>query len=471
MKFIDRSQVLAIILTVTLFVAFLGALIGQQERLYGYQPYVQKFFTDHGESDRLFNQRVEIHSGEFVLPYTSLLRTTTFILSEGGSVPSDLLFQYGAVFLRALYVILVMMIVMTMTHRVQYALVSGLIIFTSPFFVVQSPSLIPENVAVLFFLLMIWGFEKYKRTGRIVFMLVVILAMVANIAYDPTSVVMNGIIVLGYALVFLFSEALRKIEVTFFSVLIALILMIPMFGTLLNIISTTYFSFGDNTRWIQYAGENALAPTVNTFFEIIGYPVTIFSILGIVAIVRRRVRQYLHLLVMLACIVLLMVNVSPSLTLNPGRMQTYLYIVLLLISGVYVSLLFSRTSRLIRMMLIAVFVSYSIATFLTNPLWARLTDEEVEIAQIVNAFLIDNPDHIVFVDADGMRLSVLIEHPDQLCAFWEPIYQWYVPPASGDIPNCNGAEYRIAEIGLSLPEYRIVQQTNDIALYQRIVDV
>jgi len=470
MKVINRSQLLAIFLTITLFGVFLLAQINQQDRLYGFQPYVQQFFTDFGEPDQLFNQRVEIYSGEFVLPYNSLLRTTMYTVSEGGTIDSTLLFQYAPVFLRMLYVLLIMMIVIAMTDKVQYALVTGLVVFTSPFFVFRSPLVIPENIALLFFLLMIWGFEKYKQTGRVVFMLVVILSILGNALYQPTSILISSIIVIGYTIVFLFSEDPRKIEVTFFSVLISLILLLPMFGTLLAIVSNTMTGFGDNAVWEQYRQSNTLVPTVTTYFELIGYPVTIFAVLGVIAIVRRAWRRYLHLLVMLGCMILLMLNISPTLEIDPGRMQAYLYIVLVLIAAVYISQLFTRTSRLVRMMLIAVLVAFGIATMLKNPPWQRLSPEELEIAQLVNQALDDNPDEIVYVETEAMSLATLVRHPDQLCAYWDPIYQLYIPPATEDIPDCTVADYRIARTGRTLPDYRIVQQTDTLSLYQRIVD-
>jgi len=469
MKFVDRSQMPAIFLTISLFVAFMSIQVGLADRLYGFQPYVQQFFADYGEPDELFTQRVEIYSGDFVVSNTSLLRTTSYVVSEGGTLDSSLLFLFGGIFLRALYALLVMMIMIAMEHKVQYALVLGLVIFTSPFFVFGSTPLVPANVAILFFLLMIWGFEKYKRTGRIVFMLVVILSMLGNILYDPTSVVINAIIVLSYGLVFLFNEDPRKIEVTFTSTLIALILLLPIFATLLNIVSTSLGTFGDNSIWAQYIGAD-LQPTVNTFFEIVGYPVMIFSVLGVVAVVRWQWRRYLHLLVMLACVLLLMLNITPRLTINPARMQAYLYFVLILISGVYISLLFTRTSRLVRMMLIAVFVSYGIAVMLTTPPFERLTDDELALATTINQLLQDNPNDIVYVETEAMALAVLIDHPAQLCAYWEPVFQFYVPPESGDVPDCTIAEYRLAETGRTLSDYRIVTQTDTVSIYQRIVD-
>lgn len=470
MKFIDRSQLLAIFLTITLYVAFLGVQASLLQRLYGYEPYIQKFFADHGEPDELFNQRVDIYSGQLILPNTSLLRTTTYTVSEGGMTDSDLLYTYGAVFLRGIFVLLVMMIVIAMTNKVQYALVTGLICFTSPFFVFRSTSLIPENVSVLFFLLLIWGFEQYKRTGRIVFMPVVIMAIIGNIIYYPNSVVMNLVIVFGYVMVFLFNEDPRKIEVTLFTVMIALILLLPMFDTIVGILGATLHSFGDNSVWELYTYGD-LGPDINSYFELIGYPTSIFAILGIVVIVRWQWRKYLHLLVMLACILFLMVELSPRLFVDPARMQTYLYLVLLLIVGVYMSVLFTRTSRFVRMMLISIFVAYGIATMLTNPPWQRITLDELAMVETANQFLAENSDEIIYVDADAADLSILIEHPKQLCAYYDPIFQWYVPPKSGDVPDCTGVEYIIASNELSLPDYRIVDQTDDLALYQRIVDV
>lgn len=469
MKVLNRSQLLAIFLTLTLFAIFLFTQMSQNDILYSLNPWTQRFFTDFGEPQQLFTQAVSIQSGDLVLPHPSLLRTNTYLLSEVGQLDSFQIYQFGSIILRIIYTILVMMIVITMTGKVQYALVICLIIFTSPFFIFRSHVLIPQNVTVLFFLLMIWGFEKYRKTGRIIFLSMVMLSLLGNAVYDPTSIMVSGIIIVSYTALFLANEDLRKTEMTYFSLLIVVVLLLPMFDTLLQVIQTTFTRFGDNSIWAQYVKSPAgtLTPLVNTYFEIIGYPVSIFSVLGIFAIVWRSLRQYIHLLVMLGLILLFMVNLSPQPSLTPSRMQDYIYIPLLLISAVYVSVLFSRTGRLIRMALISLLITMSLATMIKNPPWIRLNDGTLGMANSVNSLLNAEEDTTVFIEADAMFLTNLIRHPDQVCAYWDPVFQWYRPPVNNEIPDCTQADYRVRLDNQPIVPYQFVQQIGDYSLFER----
>lgn len=472
MKTLNRSQLLAIFLIIILFCTFLFEQMVQNDVLYALPPWTQHFFTDFGESEQLYSQAVAIHSGELVLPYSSLLRTTTYFVAEGGAVDSFVLFQFGSILLRVVYTLLVMMIVIAMTHKVQYALVMGIVIFSSPFFVFRSHVFIPQNVAVLFFLLMIWGFEKYRKFGRLVFLLVVMLSLLGNVFYDPTSLIVSGIIIISYTLHFLINGDIRKVEFTYFSILICVILLIPSFETLIGVLQSTFNSFGDNSIWAQYIGgtDASLPPLVNTYFELIGYPVTIFSLLGIVVILRQGIRRYIHLLVMLGLMLLFTVNLSPNLILSPGQMQDYIYIPLLLISAVYVSVLFTRTGRLVRMGLISILIAFGMATMLDTPPWLQVDSGAFEVVDRVDALLDDNRDAIVYVEADAMFTAVLLNHPEQVCAYWDPVFQWYHQPTSGTVPDCTQATYRITHNNRSLRQYQIIQQIDSYSVYERLPD-
>jgi hypothetical protein len=470
MKFVNRSQTLAVFLSIILFAAFLHAQISLFDRLYGYQPYVQKFFTDYGESDQLLNKRVSIYSGELALPHASLLRTTAYIMSNGHVDNSQIIYTYGAIVARAIFVLLVMMIVITMTRKVQYALVMGLIIFTSPFFVFRSTSLVPENIAILFFLLLIWALEQYKHNGRVVFMPVVIMAIIGNVAYDPTSIIFNAVIIVAYVISFGVNKTPRKIEVTLISVLITVVLLSPMFDTISTIITTSFNHFGDNSIFNQYKNIDQL-PTPSIYFELIGYPVFIFATLGIISIIRWQWRRDLHILIMLTGTLALMLNLSPTIHIDPWRMQAYLYVILLLCVAVYIALLFSRISRFMRMMLISILISYGIATMLTNPPFQSITADEIELAQLANTQLDAQPDDIVFIGREAASLAMLITHPEQLCTYYDPISVRYLPPQSGEIPPCNKATFVISISGLSLSNYQILSQADNLTLYQRTTNI
>lgn len=470
MKVLNRSQLLAIALIITLFVAFMLAQMLQHEALYTLAPWTQRFFTDFGESEQLFSRAVPIYSGELVLPYSSLLRTTTYLVANGGAMDSFVLFQFGSVMLRVVYVILVMMIMIVMAGKVQYALVMGIVIFSSPFFVFRSYVFIPQSVALLFFLAMIWGFEKYRQSGRLLFLLVVMLSLLGNVFYEPTSLIVSGIIIISYTLHFLINGDIRKVEFTYFSILICVILLIPMFDTLIGVVQSTFNSFGDNSIWVQYTrGTSApLPPLVNTYFELIGYPIMIFALLGMMVILRQGIRRYIHLLVMLGLMLLLTLNLSPEVTLSPGRMQDYLYIPLLLIAGVYVSVLFTRAGRLVRMALISILIALSIATMIHTPPWRQLEDGAIEVANTVNALLEDDREAIVYVEAEAMSTAMLLRSPGQVCAYWDPVFQWYRQPASGTAPDCTQADYRIVRDTRSIAQYRIIQQSGTYSVYERL---
>lgn len=470
MKVLNRSQLVAITLTIALFGIFLFSQLLQPSVLYTFNSWTQRFFTDFGESQSLFSQSVPIHSGTFVLPYQSLLRTTTYLVSNGGGFDSFIIFQFGSVVLRIVYMILVMMIVITLTHKVQLALVTGLLIFTSPFFVFRSHVFVPINVTVLFFLLMIWGFEKYNKIGRIVFLLPVILGLLGNTLYDPTSIIVSAIIILSYTVSFLINEKLRHLEFTYFSVLVCVVLLLPMFGTLIQVVQSGWNTFGDNSLWSLYSNNNdaPLLPLINTYFEMVGYPVMIFSTLGIVAIIWRDFRRYIHLVVMLGLMMLLMVNLSPQISLSPGRMQDYIYIPLLLISAIYISVMFSRSGRLVRMLLISILIAMGIATMINTPPWNRLPDKTQVVVDKLNQLLDEDPHATLYVESDVMFTAILIRHPEQICAYWDPVFQWYRPPTSGDVPDCTQADYRVRRDGRSLDQYQIIEQEGIYTVYKRL---
>ena len=292
MKTLNRSQSLAITLIIILFSTFLFAQMAQDNALFTLSPWTERFFTDFGESDQLFSQSSEIYSGSLILPHASLLRTNTFLVAEGGAIDSFLIMQFGSIVLRIIYVILIMMITLVMTNKVQFALVMGIMVFSSSFFVFRSHVFIPQNVTVLFFLSMIWGFEKYRQSGRLLFLLVVILSLLGNVFYDPTSLVISGIIIISYTLHFLINGDIRKIEFTYLSVLICVILLIPWFESLISIVIANFDTFGDNAIWAEYPYRTIAktSPFVTIYFSLVGYPVSIFSLLGIVAILRQGVR-------------------------------------------------------------------------------------------------------------------------------------------------------------------------------------
>jgi hypothetical protein len=300
----------------------------------------------------------------------------------------------------------------------------------------------------------------------------VMLSLLGNVFYDPTSLIVSGIIIISYTVHFLINGDIRKVEFTYFSILICVILLIPLFATLIGVVQSTFNSFGNNAIWAQYTrGTDApLLPLVNTYFELIGYPVTIFSLLGVVVILWQGVRRYIHLLVMLGLMLLFTINLSPNLTLSPGRMQDYLYIPLLLISGVYVSVLFTRTGRLVRMALISILIAFGMATMINTPPWRQLEDGAIEVANTVNALLEDDREAIVYVEADAMFTAMLLRSPEQICAYWDPVFQWYRQPSSGTVPDCTQADYRIARNNRSLQQYQIIQQIDTYSLYERLPD-
>jgi hypothetical protein len=471
MKTLNRSQLLAIVLILTLFGTFLLAQMFQYDVLYTLTPWKQHFFTDFGESEQLYSQVIVIHSGKLVLPYSSFLRTTTHLVAEGGAIDSFVLFRFGSVMLRVVYTLLVMMIVIVMTKKVQYALVMGIVVFSSPFFVFRSHMFIPQNVAVLFFLGMIWGFEKYRQSGRLLFLLVVMLSLLGNVVYDSASVIVSGIIIVSYSIHFLVNGDIRKVEFTYFSILICVILLIPSFETLISVVQSTFNSFGDNSIWANSQGRGApLPPLVNTYFELIGYPVSIFSLLGIVVILKQGLRRYIHLLVMLGLMLLFTVDLSPRLTLSPGRMQDYLYIPLLLISAVYVSVLFTRTARLVRMALISILIAFGMAAMINTPPQVEFDKNTIQVADTVNTLLDVNPDAIVYIEADAMFMTVLLQYPEQICTYWDPIFQWYRQPTSGAVPDCTQADYRIARGNRSVNQYQVIEPINTYNVYKRLSD-
>jgi hypothetical protein len=472
MKTLNRSQALAATLIVILFCAFLFAQMVNNDVLYTLSPWIQRFFTDFGESERLYSHSTMISSGDLVLPHASFLRTSTHLVAEGGAIDSFVLFQFGSILLRVFYVILIMMITIVMTGKIQYALVMGIMVFSSAFFVFRSHMFVPQNVAVLFFLSMIWGFEKYRQSGRLLFLSVVMLSLLGNVFYDPTSLIISGIIILSYTVHFLINGDIRKIEFTYFSLLICVILLIPWFETLIGIVVSTFSSFGDNSIWSQATRGTSepLPPIINTYFELIGYPVSIFASLGVVAILRQGIRRYGHLLVMAGLMLLLTVNVSPNLALSPGRMQDYLYIPLLLIASVYVAVLFTRTGRLVRMALISILVAFGLAIMIDTPPRIQLDSSAIKVTNEVDTLLSADPNATVYVEAEAMITTMLLRSPEQICAYWDSVFQWYRQPISGEPPDCTQATYRIVLGNRDIQHYEIIdpsEPTDVYSLYAR----
>ena len=97
-------------------------------------------------------------------------------------------------------------------------------------------------------------------------------------------------------------------------------------------------------------------------------------------------------------------------------MHDYLYIPLLLISAVYVAVLFTRTGRLVRMGLISILIAFGIATMIDTPPWVQVERGALQIADRVNDLLDQDPDAIVYVEADAMFTSMLLRSPEaNLC--------------------------------------------------------
>ena len=171
---------------------------------------------------------------------------------------------------------------------------------------------------------------------------------------------------------------------------------------------------------------------------------------------------------MLGLMALLMLDLSPQISLSPERMQDYIYIPLLLISAIYISVMFRRSGRLVRMMLVSILIAMGIATMISTPLWNRLPDKTVVIADKLNQLLEENPDATLYVESDVIFTAMLIRHPEQICAYWDPIFQWYHPPTSSDVPDCTKADYRLRQSGQSLDQYQIIDQEGIYTVYKRL---
>jgi len=471
MNSMTRIQLSTIVALLALFVGLIAIQLTNSGYLDSVDPWTHRFFTQFAESRMLYSDTVIIHNGQMQQPYLTFMRTVIYLLTQVGQIDTYTLFFYGSLVLRAVYILLTFACVLALTRHATTALICGVLLFTSPYFIFRSYMTFPENIAVLFFLGLILGFEKYRNSNKAIFLILVVVSLVGGAYFHPKSLYISGFIVAGYLLYFIVNVEFRKVEYTLLSIIVSLFITLPIFPNLTSTVSAVVIdNVGDNSIWGSFIQGDSryLPPGVNDYIQFIGYPVIILSMLGIIRCVRDGIRRNIHLLFMLACTFTLSLGTHLHIYMPTDRMQAYLYIPLVLIASVYLTSYIKRANHISQFFLLILITMFALSTTIDNKPWFALWHGEIPMSEQINILMAENPDAILEIDGDAIFMSVLMQYPDRICVPYVLEFPWYRPPQKDSIPDCSTADYHLARSNEPITGYRILANYDAYFLFTRL---
>lgn len=455
-------------LLIVTFLAILYAKIEDQPYLFSYDPWQHLLFSELGEAEEYFSRTLTYQGSVGELPYNSTMRSLLFLLHRISGLEIYVMMRLGGFFLRIPYLILVLLLVRTfVTDKPQFLLAATLLATTSSYFVWRTFILFPENLVILFHMLLFWASELSRRKGRAGDLVLVALAWGSVFYIHPRSIFYSSFIVGAYGV----SLWLNYSRPTFlkygFAILSGTIFAFPVLWDYAgDLVRTLQVNVGQNSSFGLVAAGNPryLPAGVQEFIDYTGALMLLGAAIGIVYLLRTHARKSIHLLLFFAASFGLALGPLFKIYVPTDRMQAYFYLpVIVLAATGYYHLIWKHAPRWLHAVLCAGFLAISVLTAVESRPWLGLQSGQIEMAEFINTRLANEPDALLFYDTPISTLWPLLRHPAQICI--ASVYDLHFSHSEDpdQIAKCSQADYVVTSI--ERPQLYLIQSIGVFSFY------
>jgi len=454
---------LLIIVVILLFASLIIIETAKTEYLYSFDPWAHLFFAKFAESEEFLSNNVTVHNGSIGASYKSFLRSNFYTFSMVSGVEMYQLVRFGGVFLRIIYTGLVYILILTITNEKLVALFTAIIIYASPYFAVRSYLSFPENFAILFYLLALWAFEKYRATKNASFLSIPSFSFVAAAYIHSKSIPFFSFIIVAYLTYFLIEKKYKEIKHIIISFAVSIVFMLP-------ILYDTFLSVSILQNNINFLTEDTLAarylpPTFSSYENYLSTLLLVLSIYGLFYIIKNHGKRYLPILILFLLTFILSLGMHLNIFVPADRMQAYLFLPIIMVVGVYLKHVYqSIESPLGKNFLITATVILALLNVQNISPWFPFWHGEIEISQTINELLEIDEEALVSIGDEEKMLLYLIDKPKQVCINGT-FYRFKRSGFQQSIHNCESSKYILSKSDTPPNDYRLFSQENDYFLY------
>lgn len=458
MKTLTRLHVFTLTLIVTLMCAILLMHIAASDHLIDKDAQQQLYLSRYAGIETMFGTGVEIYNGYFNVPHPSILQTQLDLIVQASEISLDTVYRFGALVLRGCYILLVFGLAVTLTNDRRIALVTCLMAISSQYFVHQSYILFPENVAVIFFLFLLWALERYRQSHHTPYLFGVFFALVGGLYVHPLSTFIAVLILIAYVIYFLVHLDWRSIEQTLLTLLFVCVVAFPI---IIRTFSTVIAFVTIQQPPVPTDAGFALRLLLD-YIVFIGLPFTLFLLPGLVYLGRWRWKANIHVLVFTIPTIFLAIGTYAQVFVPITQLRAYLLLPLVMVGSLYVKHLFKRMPQ-VGIFFVLIFVTaFAVDTLVRVPETTSITAEERNLTRTINSYLAEFPDRYLILDSEDTDLIYLIEHPQQVCA-----YENVTPKPDTDYV-CADPDLVIVHEDTTFAGYVLVSRYGDRYLLERV---
>jgi len=338
-------------------------------------------------------------------------------------------------------------------------------IYVSPYFAVRSFISFPENFAILFYLLAIWAFEKYRSTEKAAFIYITGFSFVSSAYIHAKSIPFFSFIFIAYFTYFLVERNINAIKHLIISFAISAIFVLP-------ILIETFLSVSVLQNNINFQTNETLAarytpPTFSSYENHIGTLLFVSSIFGLIYIVKKHRRNHLPIIILFTLSFTLSLGMHLNIFVPTDRMQAYLFLPIIMIVGVFLKFVYaSIKNTTTKNFLIAISVILAVLNVLRISPWFAFWHGEIEISQTMNEILNNDNEALVSIEKDVNMLVYLIDKPKQVCI--NGTYYRFIPSENQQkIRNCASSKYILSKSDIPPDEYLLFVNAKEYFIYSR----
>jgi len=464
------SHLLILSAIVLLFSMMIAIETAQREYLYSYDPWIHHFFAKYAETQEFFSRTVEVHNGIVETPYRTFLRSDVYIFSLITGLEIFQVVRFATVFLRFLFVLMVYMVANVLSDDKKIALMTSVLIFSSYYFVWRSYISFPENLVIIFFLLEIWAFEKYRKSDKVVFLYFVGLSLVGTIFIHPKSIYIAGAIIAAYLAYFIIAKDIKTIKSILILVLVSSLISFPILMETISIFIDTFvynIGFASSQGLVSKGNPQYIPPTFLSYQRYLGEAIIIITILGLVYLIRRDIRRNLPLLLIFSFTFLLSLGTHLQIYVPTDRMQAYLFLPLIAIAALSLKHLFAEMLGSYAIMIsIASLVVLSVFNVSEVRPWFAHWHGEIGITKAINELLDADNQALIFVDEASWKAFYLLEHPGNICINEDENHD-FVVENSTRLADCQAPEFYLSKTEIPPDGYSFLIQENEYYLFQK----
>lgn len=437
-----------------LIVSFLSILYGKIENqpyLFSLDPWQHLLFSELGEAERYFSRTLTYQGAIGELPYNSTMRSLLFVLHQISGLDIYPMMRLGGFILRIPYLILVFLMFRTfVSDKPLFLLAATLLVSTSSYFVWRTYILFPENLAILFHMLLLWSSERVRREGRAGDLALVALAWGSIFFIHPRSIFYSGFIVGAYGISLWLNNPRPVLLKYGVALLSGTLFAFPVvWDYAADLVRTITVNVGQNSSFGSVAAGTArYQPAgLQEFVDYVGAPMLFGATIGIIHLLRSSPRKSIHLLLFFAASFGLALGPLFQIYVPTDRMQAYFYLpVIVLAATGYYFLVWTRSPRWLQAFLVTGLLSISVLTAAESRPWFALGSGQIEMADFINSRLANEPDALLLYDTPIPTLWPLLRHPTQICIATVYKSNFSHSDDPDQIAKCSRTEYVVTSI-------------------------